>query len=88
MISAGVFLMVVMIMVTAADIGIIGQRTGKVCFHRLIRAAADTAKELDSRCRQRHLGAKSLLLQIPRNVLVMIIQADLTDGLDLFIEFT
>ena len=38
--------------------------------------------------RQRHLGAERRLLTLPRDVLVMVVKADLTDGLDFGIQFT
>ena len=38
--------------------------------------------------RQRHLGAERRLLTFPRDVLVMVVKANLTDGLDFGIQFT
>ena len=38
--------------------------------------------------RQRHLGAERRLLTLPRDVLVMVVKADLTDGPDFGIQFT
>ena len=38
--------------------------------------------------RQRHLGAERRLLTLPRDVLVMVVKANLTDGPDFGVEFT
>ena len=38
--------------------------------------------------RQRHLGAERRLLTVSRDVLVMVVKANLTDGLDFGIQFT
>ena len=38
--------------------------------------------------RQRHLGAERRLLALPRDVLVMVVKANLTDGPDFGIQFT
>ena len=38
--------------------------------------------------RQRHLGAERRLLTLPRDVLVMVVKANLTDGPDFGIQFT
>ena len=38
--------------------------------------------------RQRHLGAERRLLTLPRDVLVMVVKANLTNGPDFGIQFT
>ena len=37
---------------------------------------------------QSHLSPEGLLLDVPGNVLIMIVQTDLTDGLDFVVLFT
>ena len=38
--------------------------------------------------RQRHLGAEGRLLTLPRDVFIMVVKANLTNGLDFGIQFT
>ena len=45
----------IMVMVAAADIGIILQAVGEKCLHSIVSIPTDTAKNPDSSLRQRHL---------------------------------
>ena len=39
-------------------------------------------------CRQRHLGTEGLLLALPGDVLIVVIQANLANGENFFVLFT
>ena len=56
-VSTGVAFAMMMVMVVAADIGIIDQLTLYQRFRSRVRAAADTAEKLNTGCIQRHPGA-------------------------------